>query len=59
MSDQKPIVGIGTILPVGTVVSIRRDRVGVSMPDASFKDSIRNVVQYFTFTQIEGMVFNG
>lgn len=50
MSEQKPIVGLGTVLPVGTVVSIRRDRVGVIGESG---------IQYFSFTQIEGMVFNG
>lgn len=50
MSEQKPIVGLGTVLPIGTVVSIRKDRVGVSG---------KNGVEYFTFTQIEGMVLNG
>ena len=29
MSNQKPIVGIGTELPQGTVVSINRDSVAV------------------------------
>ena len=47
---MKPIVGLGTVLPVGTVVSIRKDRVGVSG---------KNGVQYFSFTQIEEMVYNG
>ena len=36
MSKQKPIVGIGTELPQGTVVSINRDSVTVEKNDKKF-----------------------
>jgi hypothetical protein len=36
LSNQKPIVGIGTELPQGTVVSISRDSVTVEKNDKEF-----------------------
>jgi len=50
MDGQKPIVGLGTMLPSGKVVSIVRDR--VTLVTAS------GLVN-FSFTEIERMVNNG
>lgn len=45
--DTKPIVGLGTNLPAGKVVTIRRDSVVLAT---------KNGLKSFSFTDIERMV---
>ena len=45
--DAKPIVGLGTNLPAGRVVTIRRDAVVLAT---------KNGLKSFSFTEIERMV---
>ena len=45
--DAKPIVGLGTMLPAGKVVTIRRDAVVLAT---------KNGLKSFSFTDIERMV---
>ena len=47
MSNQTPIVGIGTQLPAGTVVAIMKDHVLVETAQGR---------KPFTFTQIEDFI---
>ena len=47
MSSQKPVVGIGTELPQGTVVSINRDSVAVEK---------NNQKLTLSFAQVETLV---
>ena len=46
MSNQKPIVGIGTELPQGTVVSINRDSVTVE------KNGKKSVLDFATVEKV-------
>ena len=46
---QKPIVGIGTKLPAGTVVAIKNDHVLLETPSEGVKS--------FSFSQIERFIY--